>query len=326
MLSCVTSLAPDASSSALHPHLFSAEAIDPATQAFNVQLAATLAPLPPVWTVPPQATREAREAGRGAFGPIVLSDMARERTIATPAGPLRLRTFVPDTVTGVYLFFHGGGWTLGRAHHADVNLEAVARGAQVAVVSVDYRLAPEDPYPAGPDDCEAAALWLAEHAQHEFGSSRLLIGGESAGAHLSVVTLIRMRDKHGFTGFSRANLVYGCYDLAMTPSARNAPEDTLVLPPQSIRWFVDQFGIQGRHQDPDVSPIWADLRGLPHALFSVGTLDPLLDDSLFMYSRWTASGNRAELAIYPGGIHGFNGFPYPLAQQANQRVIEFLKM
>lgn len=308
----------------LQPYLFSREAIDPETAAFNAQLAISMATIPPVWSVPPQVTREARESGRGAFGPLILSDMAHERTIPTPDGPLILRTFVPETVTGVYLFLHGGGWTIGRAHHSDPMLEELARTAQVAIVSVDYRVGPENPYPAGPDDCEQAAVWLAEHAQAEFGSDRLLIGGESAGGHLSVVTLLRMRDKHGFTGFSRANLVFGCYDLAMTPSARNAPADTLILPPESIRWFVRQFGVEDRLSDPDVSPIWADLRGMPPALFTIGTLDPLVDDSLFMYGRWIAAGNQAELAIYPGGVHGFTMFPYGLAAQAHQRSIQFL--
>jgi acetyl esterase/lipase len=321
----VTSVDQSQRAAVLDPNLFSPEAIDPDTRAFNVQLATMLADVPPVWTLPPQVTRDARESGRGAFGPLVLSEMAAERSIPTASGPLTLRTFVPPTVTGVYLFLHGGGWTIGRAHHSDVNLEALARGANLAIVSVDYRLAPENPYPAGPDDCEAAAVWLAEHAQSEFGSDRLLIGGESAGAHLSVITLLRLRDKHRFTGFSRANLVYGCYDLAMTPSARHAPDDTLILPPTSIRWFLQQFGVADREEDPDVSPIWADLGNLPQALFSVGTLDPLVDDSLFMYTRWIAAGNAAELAIYPGGIHGFNMFPYPLAQRANQRVLEFLR-
>lgn len=139
------------------------------------------------------------------------------------------------------------------------------------------------------------------------------------------MTLVRMRDKHGFTGFSRANLVYGCYDLAMTPSARGARDDTLILPPNSIRWFVQQFTSVDRTEDPDVSPIWDNLTDLPKALFTVGTLDPLVDDSLFRCSRWIAAGNAAELAVYPGGIHGFNMFPYTLARQANQRVVEFLK-
>lgn len=305
--------------------MFGREAIDAETSAFNAQLATLLAGVPPTWTLPPAVTREARESGRGTFGPIVLSDMPTNRSIETPAGPLTLRVFVPETVTGVYLYLHGGGWTLGRAHHSDVNLEQVARNAQLAVVSVDYRLAPEDPYPAGPDDCEAAALWLIEHARSEFGSDRLLIGGESAGAHLSVVTMLRLRDKHGVRPFTRANLVYGCYDLGMTPSARRAPDDTLVLPRPAIEWFVEQFGVMDKLREPDVSPIWADLQGMPPALFSVGTLDSILDDSLFMHARWIAAGNQAELAVYPGGVHGFTMFPYTLAQKANQRAIDFLQ-
>src|SRR5207249_4382288 len=113
---------------------------------------------------------------------------------------------------------HGGGWVLGRAFHDDARNEAIAERCRVAVVSVDYRLAPEDPYPAGPDDCEAAALWLVEHARAEFGADRLVVGGASAGAHLAAVTLQRMRDRHAFTRFAGAVLTYGAYDLAMTPS------------------------------------------------------------------------------------------------------------
>jgi acetyl esterase len=83
--------------------------------------------------------------------------------------------------------------------------------------------------------------------------------------------------------------------------------------------------VRGKERDPDVSPIRADLHDLPRALFTVGTLDPLLDDTLFMHARWIAAGNRAELAIYPGGVHGFSGFPTALAHRANQRMIDFLK-
>src|SRR5690606_5171609 len=90
----------------------------------------------------------------------------------------------------------------------------------LAVVSVDYRLAPEAPYPAAPDDCEAAARWLAAEAKERFGTDRLFIGGESAGAHLSVVTMVRLRDRHRLTPFCGANLNAGCFDLALTPSAR----------------------------------------------------------------------------------------------------------
>jgi len=308
---------------ALDPLVFSPESIDPETSAFNARVASLLAGAPPVWTNPPAVTRAAREAGGGPFGPIVLSQLAVDRTIPGPGGPLKLRTMLPPTVNGVYLHIHGGGWTLGAPHHSDVVLEELARMAGLGIVSVDYRLAPEDPYPAGPDDCEAAALWLVEHARAEFGSTRLSIGGESAGAHLSAVTLIRLRDKHQLRPFARANLVFGAYDLAGTPSAE-AGTDTLVLNRQSTQWFTSQFVTADQRHDPDVSPLRADLRGLPPALFSVGTLDPLLDDSLFMHARWAAAGNTAELAVYPGGVHGFTSYDFGLARQARARSAAFL--
>jgi len=91
-----------------------------------------------------------------------------------------------------------------------------------------------------------------------------------------------------------------------------------------IRWFTDQFVPEEKRRDPDVSPLYADLRGLPPALFTVGTMDPLLDDSLFMYGRWVAAGNEADLAVYPGGLHGFDAFPTPLARTANERIEQFL--
>lgn len=310
--------------------LFAPEAIDAETQAFNQQVEAILTKLPAANTMPPQQTRDLRESGRGPFGPIVLSKLAQARTLPGPgsAPQLPVRVLVPESgpVQGVYLHLHGGGWTFGRAHHSDVPNESLTKECGLAVVSVDYRLAPEHPYPAGPDDCEAAALWLAKNAQAEFGTSRLLIGGESAGAHLSALTLLRLRDRHGFTEFSAANLVYGAFDLCMTPSQRLWGNRPLVLTTPLIEWFVGNFVPAGEgRRSPDVSPLYADLAGLPPALFTVGTLDPLVDDTMFMWSRWLAAGNRAELAVYPGGIHGFTLFPLPLATRANQRIADFLR-
>ena len=133
-----------------------------------------------------------------------------------------------------------------------------------------------------------------------------------------------MRDRHGFSGFSRANLVCGAFDLQMTPSVRNWGARNLILNTEIVEWFIHQYVPSGGLADPDISPLYADLSDLPHALFSIGTLDPLLDDSLFMWTKWLAGGNRADMAIYPGGIHGFNAFPFPLAQRANDRIDAFL--
>lgn len=309
----------------LDPHIFTPEAISPETRAFNDRIEAALKDLPPNYTRDPADIRADREAGRGAFGPLVLSPNARERTIPGPGGALTLRTFVPDRVDGVYLHIHGGGWVLGRAHHSDPRNEAIADNCNLAVVSVDYRLAPEHPYPAGPDDCEAAARWLVANGKPEFGTDRLLIGGESAGAHLAAVTLVRMRDRHGYRGFHAANFVYGVFDLTMPPSQANWGNRELILSTPTMQWFYDCYVPPQRRREPDVSPIFANLSGLPPALFTVGTMDPLLDDSLYMAMRWTAAANEAQLAVYPGGIHGFVTFPNALGAQAAARIDEFLR-
>jgi acetyl esterase/lipase len=309
----------------LDSSLFAAASIDAETAEFNRKLEAAIAAAPSITGFAPAAIRKAREEGRSIFGPVETVAAAREREIAGPAGALHLRVLVPDVVRGVYLHFHGGGWTLGAAKQSDVRNWALARHCGLAVVSVDYRLAPEHPFPAGPDDCEAAALWLVQHAAAEFGTTRLWIGGESAGAHLAALTLLRLRDRHALRPFSGANLVYGAYDLSMTPSQQRWGERDLVLSTPIIAWFCNFFvPDRARRRDPDVSPLYADLTGLPPALFTVGTLDPLLDDSLFMHARWLAAGNRAELAVHPGGIHGFDAFPTALSRAARARIDAFL--
>jgi acetyl esterase/lipase len=311
----------------IDPKLFTPEAIDAETRKANETLEKLLAQTPAIHTQTPQAIRAARESGQGTWGPLVRLPHAETRAIRGPAGEIPLRVLRPKSgpVRGVYLHIHGGGHVLGTHDSQDVPLDALANKASAAVVSVGYRLAPEHPYPAGPDDCEAAALWLVENAQREFGTERFAIGGESAGAHLAAVTLIRLRDRHKQTPFRAANLVYGIYDLTFTPSVRGWGERNLILSTPIIEWFSNHFiPDRARRGTPDASPLYADLRRLPPALFSVGTLDPLLDDSLFMSARWIAAGNRAELAIYPGGVHGFNAFPTPLGARANERARAFV--
>jgi acetyl esterase/lipase len=309
----------------IDPSVFDPAAISAETAELNFKVEKQLSAVPPAYTFQPREIRAARLAGHSIWGPIRHVDEARDRKIAGPAGELTLRVFVPQTVKAVYLHIHGGGFMLGRADHFDELLSTIAKKCQVAVVSVDYRLAPENPYPAGPDDCEAAAVWLVENCLAEFGTDKLFIGGESAGANLSAATLLRMRDQHGFTGFCGAVLTYGVYDLSMTPSARNWGERNLILTTRLIRWFNKNYIPSGNFQNPDISPLHADLGGMPPAFFTVGTLDPLIDDSLFMYMRWLTAGNSAELAIYPGGIHAFDAFPIEIAGQANARIREYIK-
>ena len=308
-------------------NLFHPDAVTPETRALNAAIVQAMTLLPEWWEVGVEATREARRQGRGPFPPTPKSPRATERSIPGKAGNITMRMIAPSgTPRGIYLHIHGGGWTLGASDQQDPMLEQIADTASLVCLSVEYRLAPEHPYPAGPDDCESVALWLARHAMAEFGTDRLTIGGESAGGHLSAVTLLRLRDKHGFSGFHGANLVFGAFDMGMTPSQRafgNAQR--LVLRTIDIEKFSDAFLPPGiDRQDPDVSPLYADLQGLCPALFSIGTADALVDDTLFMHGRWIAAGNAAELAVYPGGAHGFTSFPGALAASARVRAAEFL--
>ena len=306
--------------------LFRSDAIAPETAKLNEQMIALLTSQPEWWIVGPEAFRSARRRGEGPFPAPVMSVRARTITITGKDGNVvPLRVIAPASPRGIYLHIHGGGWVLGGSDMQDPMLERIADNTGQAVVSVEYRLAPEHPYPAGPDDCEAAAAWLLQNAKKEFGTDAMTIGGESAGGHLSAVTILRMRDRHGYTGFRGANLVYGAFDMSLTPSQRQFGNTRLVLRTIDIQQFANAFlpTITDRRV-PDISPLYADLKDLCPALFSVGTKDALLDDTLFMHARWIAAGNDAELAIYPGGAHGFTLFPNDLSRAASARMDAFL--
>jgi len=302
------------------PALYKPEAVSAETRAFNENLAKQLKGLPKWW--------ENNGAPNGrVFPSLAKSPRARTVGIKGKGGhDIVLRIVAPDKPKGAYLHIHAGGLVMGSADGQDPMLERIADTTGLACVSVEYRLAPKHPYPAAWDDCEAAALWLVENVKREFGGDRLAIGGESAGATLAVPTLVRLRDRHGFTGFHAANLTYGNYDTDKTPSQKWIGENGLLLQTADIDHCSDAYAPDARkRRDPDMSALYANVKNMPPALFTVGTLDPFLDDSLFLYARWIAAGNEAELAVYPGGTHGFTIFPYPLADEANARIDAFLK-
>lgn len=302
--------------------LFRPAAISAETLEVNEDLGRKLAA-----TVPPTdiaAMRRAYAEGALSLPVSPRSPRARQVVIPGPAGDIGLRVLVPDVVEGAYLHLHGGGWTAGTNDMWDNQLELLGREAGLAAISVDYRLAPEHAFPAAVEDCMAAANWLIDHAQAEFGTDWLAIGGESAGAHLAASTLILLRDAGQGAAFRAANLMYGCYDLSLTPSMRRA-QGTPIIDRAKVENLVAGFHGGVPLRDPALSPLYADLSGLPPALFSVGTLDPLLDDSLFMHMRWQAAGSPAELAVFPGGVHGFHMLEGDLALAANHGVARFLR-
>ena len=292
---------------------------------FVANLEKELADYPPLYERDIVQVRKEQEEGTGRYVKPVLSDKAIEREIQGSEGTVTVIAFIPeDQINGVYLHIHGGGWVLGRAHHRDDDLEEIMSDCNAAVISVDYRLAPEHPYPAAQDDCESVAMWVIDNAMKEFGTEKIAIGGESAGGHLSVSTMIRMRDKHGYSEFSGANLVYGVYDMSGSPSLRLWGDRNLVLSTPTMNWFFDHYLQNEDRMDPDVSPLYAPLHELAPALFTVGTLDPLLDDTLFMHSRWFASGNPSTLNVYPGATHGFERQPTQLAEKVRSRMRTFI--
>jgi acetyl esterase len=245
------------------------------------------------------AIRQARRRGDLLPQPLAVSELAEDRLVAG----VPVRVFTPADVGGVYLHFHGGGFVYGGARLQDDRLERLAVACRAVVVSVEYRLAPEQRYPAAPADCETVAVWLVESAVTEFGTRNIVIGGESAGANLAVTTLLRLRDRHHVTGVNAAALSFGCYDLEL-PSFTETGDPSLTRD-ELDELFAQYTGTLPRSK-PEVSPVHADLRNLPEALFAVGSLDPLLKDSLRMAERWRAAGNVAELAVVDGGAHGLD--------------------
>jgi acetyl esterase/lipase len=312
----------------LDPALFRPESISDETNEFNNQLKMVLEAAPSIATMEPQAIRDGREQGESIWGPPIYSDMAETAVVPGPAGEIPIRVFRGERVYGIYLHFHGGGFVLGSEDLFDPAHEAMVNEAGVAVVSVGYRLAPEHPYPAGVDDCEAATAWIVENAGAEFGTDTIITGGESAGAHLAVATMLRMRDRHGYTGFAGANLVYGGYVVDATPSSRNWDRGNLILDQEILAWFHRlAFPSSIDPTDPDAAPLYADLTSMPPALFTVGTYDPLLDNTLMMAARWAAAGIDADLAVYPGGIHAFDAFAGQLeiARQARDGMHKWVE-
>lgn len=242
----------------------------------------------------------------------VTAPEAIERDIAG----VRCRVFLPEQqpARAVYLHFHGGGMILGAPEMNDIANHDLCRRTGMAVVSVDYRMAPEYPYPAGPNDGVAVAAWLLEHAEQEFGSRRLLTGGESAGGYMAAAVVLRIRDELGAADrVDGANLVYGVHDWGRPPSQRGIRPSTVddILDPAGIVFFGDCY-LPGMTDDerraPEISPAFAALSNLPPALISVGTADHLLDDSLMLGARWAAAGNEVELFVAPDLPHGFGAY------------------
>lgn len=282
-----------------------------AARAFNARLEETLAAEVPVSR---QSTAAARARDLDQMRAVV--DSATETALAGPGGPLRVRRFEPPEPRGTCLYLHPGGWVLGGPEQSDLRLHRLARATRLTVLALGYRLAPEHPHPAGADDVVFAARHLADTAP-----GPRVVMGDSAGAHLAVLALVRLRDA-GRQPFDAALLGHGTYDLAETLAMRPDTSPAF-LDPDNAAWFLERYLPPGADPaDPGISPVFADLRGLPPALLTVGARDVVGAHSRRLHERWPGS----TLDVYPEGIHCFDRvFGHPLAPLATRRQCAFLE-
>ncbi|PVH72282.1 alpha/beta-hydrolase [Cadophora sp. DSE1049] len=284
--------------------------------------------------------RRMRWAGESALPPPVVLPQALDITIPSrgKGREIPCRLVYPQArktdeerkgVKGVVLHIHGGGWVLGDEKSYDTLLQFYADVGDLVAVSVGYRLAPEDPFPKGPEDCIDAGEYLVKNAESMYGAPLMFIGGESAGAHLSVITTFHLlKTQPDFKLPGGLLLDFGCYDLSKLPAARHFHRN-IVLNGPIIDHFVNAFlpnhTIEERRAGA-VSPYYEDFspfRGrLPSALFTIGTEDPLVDDTVVMSVKWMMFGGEAVVKVYPGACHGFIGFAPTLLKEAGEALAD----
>jgi acetyl esterase len=233
-----------------------------------------------------------------------------DRTIPGPAGDIPVRIYVPTAEPGphpVLVYFHGGGWVIGDVDTHDGTVRAVAEGSGATVVSVDYRLAPENPFPAAIDDCLAAVRWVADNAAAlDVDPARLAVGGDSAGGNLAAVVAVELRDTPVHVCFQL--LVYPVTDGTMTRPSIDANAEGYFLTKDTMDWFWEQYVGLGDRTGPRVSPVHLPddaLAGLPPALILTAEYDPLRDEGEAYAARLVGAGVPVTTCRYDGVIHGF---------------------
>jgi acetyl esterase len=264
-------------------------------------------PGPPPEDVPIEQARAAHTAESielGGRGPELAE--VREVAFPGPGGPVTIRVYRPesDRSPGVIAYLHGGGWALGSLDGFDAVCRALARASGALVASVDYRLAPEHPFPAAVDDALAAVRWLAGNGAELGGDpARLAVAGDSAGGNLAAVAARRLR---GEIPLRHQALIYPACGAGLNLPSHRELATGYGLTTDGMRrfWAIYLNGADGT--DPDASPLRAkDLAGVAPAFILTAEADVLRDEGEAYAERLRAAGVDVTLRRWPGVIHGF---------------------
>jgi len=279
------------------------------------------------------AARQFYDAGR----PFLCPDpepvsKVRDQAIPGPNGPIPLRLYWPQNhghALPVLLYLHGGGWVLGNLNSVDALCRALANASGFLVVSVDYRLAPEHPFPQGLNDAYAALSWVAEHAASLSGDARhIAVGGDSAGGNFAAVMCLRARDERG-PRIAHQVLIYPATDFHMSSESQRAFADGYLLTRANQSWFHHHY--LGDHTDLSdwrLSPAYAaDFSALPPAYVLTAQFDPLRDEGEAYAMKLLQAGVPVSAWRVPGQIHGFitMGRVLPAARVAIDAVARAMK-
>lgn len=283
--------------------------VDSDTQAFLARVVAS--GIPPYEVLSAIAARGFYNAGRAivAAPPEAVAEL-RTVSASGPNGPIELRCYRPDSrhqVLPMLVYFHGGGWVLGNLDSHDSVCRALANRSGHLVVSVDYRLAPEHPFPAGLEDAYASVCWIAEHAGELGGdAARLAIGGDSAGGNFAAIISLRARDEDG-PKIAFQLLIYPATDFEMKSASQRTFAEGFLLTQANQRWFHRQY-LSGQHDLTDwrLSPAHAaDHSRLPPAHILTAQFDPLRDEGEDYAAKLLRSSVPVSAWRIPGQIHGF---------------------
>jgi acetyl esterase len=279
--------------------------LDAQTKALMDQLAS--AGLPLISSLP---LEQARRVAFAAFPTDKLEHVAciEDRKIPGPAGSIMIRTYLPEG-SGLFpalVYFHGGGFVLGDLESHDPLCRSLTNAARCATVAVEYRLAPENKFPAAPDDCYAATHWVSENgAEIGVDGSRLAVGGDSAGGNLAAAVALMARERK--TPQLRLQLLmYPSLDATCSGDSYRRIENQ--FPPiQDCKYFWSSYiRSEVDRKNPLVSPVFAsDLKGLPPALVITAEYDPLIDEGELYAEKLREAGNEVTQSRYSGTIHGF---------------------